>query len=72
MQAIRPYELVTLSWTKKDAPKKAPNVMALIHNFNKVAEFVRTEILLEQNLKRRADRLARVIGILEYMHMLHL
>jgi hypothetical protein len=61
--AIKPYEFLGLAWTKKDGKKRAPNILAAIGGFNKMVEWLRTEILMEDNLKDRVSRLSKILDI---------
>lgn len=61
---IMPQECLGQAWTKTATrTEKAPNIMAMIARFNQVSRWVATEIVKEQNPRRRGDLLSHIISI---------
>jgi len=63
-RSIMPQECLGQAWTKTATrTEKAPNIMAMIARFNQVSRWVATELVKEQNIKRRGDLLSHIISI---------
>ena len=62
-QQLQPKELLHLAWAKKDKEMRAPNVLALIHHFNTVSNWVASCVLARAGLEERVDA---------YIHMVDL
>ncbi len=68
---IRVQELLNQSWNKENRETKARNIFELIQWFNLVSRWAASEIVLEQDLKKRAKKLDRCIQIAEECRKLH-
>jgi len=60
---VKPYELYSTSWSKENANTMAPNVLSLIKHFNRVSDWLASEIVVCKNLKKRASLLKHFITI---------
>lgn len=66
MKKIQVHELFRQAWSNKDRSlreKIAPNVLAFINWFNRVAYGVASFVLLQENLKDRVDLLKKFIHV---------
>eukprot|EP00026_Physarum_polycephalum_P000740 Phypoly_transcript_00741.p1 GENE.Phypoly_transcript_00741~~Phypoly_transcript_00741.p1 ORF type:complete len:889 (+),score=113.15 Phypoly_transcript_00741:119-2785(+) len=61
--AIKPQEFIKVAWTKDDAQQKAPNIVTAIKHYNKLGEFVRTEILFGETPSLRALHIKHFIDL---------
>eukprot|EP00056_Hartaetosiga_gracilis_P003208 m.60965 g.60965 ORF g.60965 m.60965 type:complete len:1082 (+) comp11369_c0_seq2:121-3366(+) len=52
-RAINASELVDAAWTRDDRDAKAPNVMAFMHHFNHISNWVRRSVMEMENLEER-------------------
>ncbi|KAH3760071.1 cell division control protein [Pelomyxa schiedti] len=67
--AIKPWELIGLSWTKKDKTL-APNVSKMIQHFNKISKWIYEEITAADDLPTRIRVLERFIELADYLEQL--
>jgi len=51
---IRPREFCNLAWTKKDASRRAPNIVKVIKDFNNMGCFVTCTVLSQSEAKMRS------------------
>ena len=61
--AIEPKEFFGLGWTKKDKMVRAPNVVHLTEQFNNMSTFVSSDIVKEDNPKKRAVKIKQWINV---------
>ncbi|KAH3762319.1 Ras guanine nucleotide exchange factor Q [Pelomyxa schiedti] len=64
-RTIQAKEMFSLSWSKKDKELKSPNLLAMIHKFNTISNWVSYTICKEPLLKRRLGILKRFTKVLE-------
>ncbi|KAJ3442833.1 ras guanine nucleotide exchange factor i-related [Anaeramoeba flamelloides] len=60
---IRPTELLNLAWSKAKYRHRAKNVLAFIHRFNSVSNWIATEILKHDRVRKRATIVNYFINI---------
>jgi len=60
---VEPRELIGQAWQREDKSEKAPNLVALIERFNKIAYWVATEILTKHELKTKVKYIQKFIKI---------
>ncbi|KAH3767006.1 cell division control protein [Pelomyxa schiedti] len=68
-RAIRPWELLGLAWTKKDK-SLAPNVSRMIQHFNKISNWMYTEVTAVDDLQMRIRTLERCIELADALEEL--
>ncbi|KAH3758102.1 cell division control protein [Pelomyxa schiedti] len=68
-KSIKPWELLGLAWTKKDK-SLAPNVSRMIQHFNKISNWVYSEITAVEDLQMRIRTLERCIELAENLERL--
>jgi len=51
---ISAVECLGQGWTKKDRKDRSPNIIRMIHEFNRTSEFIMTAVLYEPDTKQRA------------------
>jgi len=69
-RSISLRECLSCKWTKAEKDLIAPNVVAMIHRFNAISDWVTTTILKELTVKRRVKILERFISIAERLREL--
>eukprot|EP01105_Mastigella_eilhardi_P023142 TRINITY_DN578_c1_g1_i2.p1 TRINITY_DN578_c1_g1~~TRINITY_DN578_c1_g1_i2.p1 ORF type:complete len:1043 (+),score=289.28 TRINITY_DN578_c1_g1_i2:1118-4246(+) len=69
-QAIKPWELIGLSWTKKDK-SLAPNIHAMTSFFNKMSSWVMVEVCALPDFSCRVRRLEQFIELAGHLEALH-
>jgi len=62
-QAIPPPELLSLNWTKG----KGPNVNKLIEHFSAITDWVRSEVISDEQVKVRVIKLSKSIVLAEHL-----
>eukprot|EP01099_Mayorella_cantabrigiensis_P002786 TRINITY_DN2238_c0_g1_i1.p1 TRINITY_DN2238_c0_g1~~TRINITY_DN2238_c0_g1_i1.p1 ORF type:complete len:767 (-),score=215.63 TRINITY_DN2238_c0_g1_i1:41-2341(-) len=62
-KAIQPKELLHQAWSKKDKETRSPNVLSMIRMFNKISNWVCSEIVGTSDLPSRATKLGKFIQI---------
>ena len=67
-KAIRPWECLGQSWTKKDKEQKAPNILGMISRFNQVSMWVTSSVVFNENPKTRAEVIVRFVEIADVSH----
>lgn len=67
---IRPWELIGLAWTKKDKKTRAPNVLAMIDQFNIISSFVSASICAEEKDKKRVKMISKWVNVAESLRKL--
>ena len=60
---IQRREFCGQAWKKKDRAEKAPNLIALIHQFNKVSKWVQCVVLQQRTKQERTKCIEKVIDI---------
>ena len=60
-EKIESRECLGQAWKKKDSVKKAPNVLAMIKQFNNITTMIQMHILNEKGLAKRGKRLTYII-----------
>lgn len=60
---IRPAELMGGAWNKPKLRHRSPNVLLMVNRFNRTANWIASEVLLETNLRNRAKLLGKVIKL---------
>jgi len=58
---IEPRECVHQRWKNKNNKKLAPNILALIQQFNNFVIFIQIQILRERSLRKRGTAIKRII-----------
>jgi len=53
------------AFSPKNMDKRAPNIAALIHRFNKIGKWIAKLIVDEPDLEKRADILMNIIEIMQ-------
>eukprot|EP00842_Homolaphlyctis_polyrhiza_P000741 jgi/Hompol1/1668/HPOL_002322-RA len=66
--AIMPSELLGQAWTKKDAARRAPGIIALTRRFNAIAGWVGWAILEGKTPRLRAERLVKLVDVAQHLH----
>eukprot|EP00051_Salpingoeca_urceolata_P014836 m.189296 g.189296 ORF g.189296 m.189296 type:complete len:1239 (+) comp18204_c0_seq4:592-4308(+) len=66
-RAIKPSELVGQMWSKEGKEVNAPHVLALIHRFNRVSQWVKRTIVEAPNLQERTDILCMFLDITQHL-----
>lgn len=61
--AIEPKEFFGLGWTKKDKMTRAPNISHLTEQFNNLSTFVASDIVCEENIKKRVRKVKQWINV---------
>jgi len=61
-KSIQKRECLGQAWKKKDRDKKAPNVLAMIEQFNKVSKWVQVLILTATSLRDRTKVIKKMRG----------
>eukprot|EP00485_Elphidium_margaritaceum_P004083 CAMPEP_0202689252 /NCGR_PEP_ID=MMETSP1385-20130828/4554_1 /ASSEMBLY_ACC=CAM_ASM_000861 /TAXON_ID=933848 /ORGANISM="Elphidium margaritaceum" /LENGTH=654 /DNA_ID=CAMNT_0049344363 /DNA_START=23 /DNA_END=1987 /DNA_ORIENTATION=- len=69
-KAIAQRELCGQAWKKKDREERAPNVMAMINQFNRVSRWVQCVVLQQRNRKKRAKCMEKLIRIAMHLKKL--
>ncbi|KAH3743003.1 Ras guanine nucleotide exchange factor Q [Pelomyxa schiedti] len=64
-RTIQAKEMFSLSWSKKDKELKSPNLLAMIHKFNTISNWVSLSICRETVLKKRLSIVKRFTRVLE-------
>jgi len=72
--AIRPKEFYHQAWNKPNKEVEEPNITKLTNNFNKMINWVTTEIVKVQEVKERAEVISKFIRVAkvhrnEYPHV---
>eukprot|EP00003_Mantamonas_plastica_P004261 TRINITY_DN13386_c0_g1_i3.p1 TRINITY_DN13386_c0_g1~~TRINITY_DN13386_c0_g1_i3.p1 ORF type:complete len:611 (+),score=174.63 TRINITY_DN13386_c0_g1_i3:1044-2876(+) len=67
---LKPSEFMNTSWNTARASTQAPNIMAMIKQFNIVSQWVATEIVLEVDDKKRTAVLKFFIELAKYTYEL--
>jgi hypothetical protein len=62
-QAIQPWEFLNQGWLKADKEERSPNLLKMIRFSNTVSSWISTEILSEENIRKRVNLLDVAIGI---------
>jgi len=62
-RSIQPRECLGQAWSKKDKAERAPNIIAMIEQFNKVTTWVQLTIVSEVDLHKRAAVFKRFVKI---------
>eukprot|EP01121_Diplochlamys_sp_Union-15-3_P008010 TRINITY_DN2091_c0_g1_i5.p1 TRINITY_DN2091_c0_g1~~TRINITY_DN2091_c0_g1_i5.p1 ORF type:complete len:655 (+),score=137.61 TRINITY_DN2091_c0_g1_i5:266-2230(+) len=62
---IKPSECLKQSWNKPGKEEKAPNILAMIKQFNDVSNWVATQVLKEDKLKKRVKVITHFVQIAE-------
>ncbi|ETO26554.1 Ras guanine nucleotide exchange factor [Reticulomyxa filosa] len=60
---IQKRECLGQAWKKKDRDKRAPNVMAMIEQFNKVSKWIQVLILTASSLRERTKVLKKCVEV---------
>ena len=68
---VMPYEFLNQAWTKKDAVKLAPNLIAITKRFNDIAFWITHSILEVKTVKARAKRFSKLIDIAGHLYKLN-
>jgi len=63
---IQPRECLNQNWKKKNNKELAPNIMAMIEQFNHVCKWIQIEILLCRSLRERAKFMKKALKIAKY------
>eukprot|EP01124_Arcella_intermedia_P000177 TRINITY_DN10089_c0_g1_i3.p1 TRINITY_DN10089_c0_g1~~TRINITY_DN10089_c0_g1_i3.p1 ORF type:complete len:1064 (-),score=284.62 TRINITY_DN10089_c0_g1_i3:2117-5308(-) len=66
--SIAPWELLNQAWIN---PDNAPNVVKFANHFNEISSWVKYEILIEEDQKKRAKRIEKFIEIAEFLKQLN-
>eukprot|EP01113_Clastostelium_recurvatum_P025782 TRINITY_DN3099_c0_g1_i3.p1 TRINITY_DN3099_c0_g1~~TRINITY_DN3099_c0_g1_i3.p1 ORF type:complete len:1734 (-),score=473.54 TRINITY_DN3099_c0_g1_i3:56-5257(-) len=61
--SIKPWEFFNQRWSKKDSATLAPNIIAMIRQFNHLSQWVTHEILRCPDLDRRSQLLIRMVEV---------
>jgi len=64
-KSIQPRECLNQAWSKKDKEKRAPNIIAMIEQFNKVSCWVQLQVLSHEDMRKRAAYYTKFIKIAE-------
>eukprot|EP01084_Bolivina_argentea_P308331 533137_1 len=64
---ITPRELIGEAWKSQNNAIIAPNVVALIHQYNNVTIWIQNEILDAKNIKQRAAQIAKFLQISKHL-----
>jgi len=70
-EKIEARECLGQAWKKKDSKKRAPNVLAMIKQFNNITTMIQMHILNEGNLNKRGKRLSYIIKMGERFRETH-
>ena len=62
-EQLQPKELLRLAWAKKDKEMLAPNVLALIHHFNTVSNWVASCVLARAGLEERVEAYTHMVDL---------
>lgn len=62
-EQLQPKELLRLAWAKKDKEMCAPNVLALIHHFNTVSNWVASCVLARAGLEERVEAYTHMVDL---------
>ena len=60
---IKPRECLNQAWKKKGNKTNAPNILAMIRQFNNLTVYIQISILKERTLKERSKTMRRIIKI---------
>eukprot|EP01114_Cavostelium_apophysatum_P023215 TRINITY_DN867_c0_g1_i1.p1 TRINITY_DN867_c0_g1~~TRINITY_DN867_c0_g1_i1.p1 ORF type:complete len:660 (-),score=137.11 TRINITY_DN867_c0_g1_i1:31-2010(-) len=63
IRLIKPVEFYGQAWSKRNASTTAPNIVALIAHFNKMTNWISSEILVCKTLKKRTAALKYFIAV---------
>ena len=71
-KCIHPRECLKQRWKEKDKKNvMAPNITAYIDTFNKFVKWIKSSILLAENVKMRAKIIKKWIGVQQELYKLH-
>jgi len=62
---IKPWECLGQAWNTEEKEQRAPNILAMIDRFNRVSNWVSTEVLKQSVLKKRIKMICKFIEIAE-------
>jgi len=65
---IKPEEFFSQAWNKKNKYITSPNIINLIHLFNKMSEWVCGELVFTSDIWQRIEKMKRFIEIADYCH----
>ena len=68
---ISAVECLNKGWTLKDKESRSPNVLAMIHFFNRVSSWVTTQIVTQPDLKLRVQTIEHFITIGDTLRGMH-
>jgi len=74
LRRISPRELVDKRWSRghvEERQRNAPNTLAFIRQFNRVATWVQCAVLSEREMKMRVKRMEKFVKIAEHCHSLN-
>lgn len=71
LASIQPREFLGQAWSKKDKDVRAPNIISMISQFNKVSIWTQRVIISEQDIKVRAALFSKMIKICAECHKLN-
>ena len=60
---IEPRECLGQAWKRKDCKEKAPNIIAMIEQFNKISKLVQVLILIAPDIRKRVKTMRKCIKI---------
>jgi len=60
---VRPQEFLNQSWTKKDKELRSPNLLKMIRLFNKISNWVYSEIVQTEHFMTRVNRIGKFLQI---------